>query len=104
MATVSRQIEDDYGKIRLFDIWFKTKKDWYFEPVLDFEGIECWDNSDYVFKFFCGLKKNRKKQIKELKEFCTENKLLYPTTRDILLDIFKTSKKLNWWKKFDKKQ
>ena len=100
MTTTSRQIEDDYGQITLSDIWSNKEKDWCFEPCLNFEGIEFWDNSEYVFKFFCGLKKNKKEQIKELKEFCRENKLLYSTVRDILLEIFKTSKKLGWWKKY----
>lgn len=106
MVTTSRQIEDAYGKIILFDLWSDTKKEWCFEPVLSFEGVEfdsVWDNDEYVFHFFCGLKKNKKEQIKELKKFCKENNIDYTYTQETLIEIFKTSKKLGWWKNFVKK-
>ena len=106
MATSSRQISNDYGTTLLWDLLNETTLEYRQEPCLEFVGVDfdnCWDNSDYVFEFFCGLKKKKKSHIKELKEFCKQNKLLYPTVKNDLLDIFKQSKKQKFWKNYTKK-
>jgi len=99
MATSTRQISNDYGTIVLFDLLNESTLEYYQNPYLEFVGFDCWDNSDYVLNFFRGLKNKKKKQIKELKEFCEVNKLLYSAVKKDLLDIYKQSKKEKFWKK-----
>jgi hypothetical protein len=97
METAIRQISNIDGSIYLFDL-YKYNGEFSFEPCLVFEKAKtesCWDNEDYVFKFFRRLKKNKKT---ELEQFCIDNDFNYDTTKKELLAIFKTSKYLNFWK------
>ncbi len=102
MATSTRQISNDYGTIVLWDLINESTLEYRQEPCLEFRDVSfdsLWDNSNYLLNFFRGLKNKKKKQIKELKEFCEVNKLLYPTVKKDLLDIYKQSKKEKFWRK-----
>ena len=97
-TTAVRQISNADGSIYLFDLYNSNGK-FSFEPCLVFEKAEfdsCWDNEDYIFNFFRRLKKNKKKEIKELKNFCKENNFDYQQTFTDLIDIYKTAKKLKF--------
>lgn len=100
METVVRQISNSSGSIELFDL-YNNDGSFNYQPCLNFVNAEfdgCWDNSDYVLTFFRGLKKNKKKEKKELKDFCEQNKLDYKSTKKELLRIYKTSKYLKFFK------
>lgn len=99
-TTAVRQVSNASGEICLFDL-YQDDGSFSFKPCLVFNKAKvdsCWDKSDYVFNFFHRLKKNKKEQIKELKNFCDENEFDFEQTRIDLIDIYKTSKKLKLWK------
>jgi hypothetical protein len=99
-ATAVRQISNASGSIYLFDL-YKNKNQFYHEPCLVFEKVEhegCWDNSDYVYNFLRRLKEDKKDSLKELKKFCEKSDLNFNNTKQDLVDIYKTSKKLKFWK------
>ena len=98
MITVVRQITNETGSILLWDLYSTSKGEYYFEPCLEFKD-DLWNNSEYLLDFLRGLKKNKKEQLKELKEYCKEYNLNYESTREDLLDIYKASKELKWWRK-----
>lgn len=98
-ATAVRQVSNASGEIYLFDL-YQEDGSFSFEPCLVFNKAKvdsCWDNSDYVFNFFRRLKKNKKEQIKELKNFCDENEFNFEQTRIDLIDIYKTAKQLKFY-------
>lgn len=100
METAVRQVSNADGSIYIFDL-YKNDGSFSYEPVLVFEGAKydsTWDNSDYVVNFLRGLKKGKKKQRQELKEFCKENNFDFGRTRATLEDIYKTAKKLQFFK------
>lgn len=100
METAVRMISNASGDIELFDL-YKNDGSFYHQPYLVFNKAETdstWDDCEYIHTFFRGLKKNKKEQIKELKEFCKDNKFDYNETFEDLVNIFKTSKKLKFWK------
>lgn len=99
-VTSTRNISNAQGDIYLFDL-YKDDGSFRYEPCLVFEKAQfnsCWDNKNYLFNFFCRLKKKKKAEIEELKLHCKENNLNYKETKRTLLDIFKTSKQLRFWK------
>lgn len=102
-TTVYRAIENPEGTIQLSDLWSDSKGKWYKEPALHFKEADndmaFWDNHLYVYKFLRGLKKGKMKAEEELRTFCNENNLLYNETKQSLIEIYKTSKKLKFWKK-----
>lgn len=96
-----RAIENSKGDIQLSDLINENTKQAYFKPALEFKNVKedyYWDNSTYVYNFLQGLKKKKKDVKKELKMFCIKNGLDYKSTKEDLIWIFKTSKKLNFWK------
>lgn len=100
METAVRQISNRQGGIYLFDL-YNDDGTFQYEPCLVFENAgheNCLDNTDWLLIFFRGLKKNKKTAKKELKTFCKDNNLDFEETSDTLLSIYKTSKKLNFWK------
>lgn len=102
MIVSFKSIENNDGSIKLNDLY---KEDFtnYRTPFIEFTKADgddrCWDNSDYLLDFFRGLKKNKKKQIKELKKFCKQYNYEYEFTLEDLLEIYSISKKLKFWKK-----
>lgn len=103
MRVVSfRSIENSDNSISLHDLY---KEDFtpFQTPFLEFPNAEgddkCWDNDEYLIKFFRGIKKSKKKYIKELQKFCEENGYDYQSTLEDLLDIYHSSKKLKFWGK-----
>lgn len=102
MRTVSfRSIENNDSSIKLTDL-YRDDYTTYKTPFLEFINAEyddrCWDNDEYLIKFFRGIKNNKKKHIRELQHFCVKNKLDYTETLYDLLEIYKLSKKLIFWK------
>lgn len=100
METAVRQISNPNGSIELFDL-YNNDGSFNYQPCLCFVNAEfdgCWDNSEWVLKFFRGLKKNKKEEKQELKTFCKDSKLDYKETKKQLLRIYKTSQYLNFWK------
>lgn len=100
-TTVYRAIESPDGTIQLSDLWSESKGKWYKEPALHFKEarlLNFWDNHLYVKKFLKDLKKGKKSTETELRIFCNDSNLSYDTTKNILIDIYKTSKKLKFWK------
>jgi len=99
-VTSTRNISNAQGDIYLFDL-YKDDGSFRYEPCLVFEKAQfesVWDSEDFLLNFFCRLKKNKKTEIKELKLHCKENNLDYKETKRTLLDIYRTSKKLKFWK------
>ena len=99
-VTSTRNISNAQGDIYLFDL-YKDDGSFRYEPCLVFEKAQfnsCWDNKNYLFNFFCRLKKKKKAEIEELKLHCKKNSLNYKETKRTLLDIFKASKQLRFWK------
>ncbi len=93
-------VENAIGDIQLHDLYMEDLSH-HKQPCLSFKNAKfegTWDNSIYVLKFFRGIKKNKKKYLKQLKEFCKNNDLNYQETLIDLLDIYKDSKKLNFFK------
>lgn len=104
MATNYIAIENADGSIQLYDLYSNYSHE--YTPCLEFNNAtseRTWDNHEYLFKFFRGIKKNKKEYCKDLKEFCEENKLDYQQTLKDLLDIYHDSKKLNFWNRKDVK-
>ena len=104
MATTFRAIENADGSIQLHDLYNEATGKYYKEPTLTFikaDEENCWDNEDYVLNFFRGLKKNKKAQNKELKNFCKVNNLNLEETKEDLLDIYQQSKQSKFWKNGD---
>lgn len=102
MKTVGfKTIENSDGSISLCDLY---KEDFtpFYTPFLEFKNVNdedsCWDNDNYLIEFFRGIKKNKKKWIKELQKFCKKYDLNYQSTLEDLLDIYRSSKKLNFWR------
>lgn len=101
MVTTFRVIENANGSIQLHDLYNETTGKYYKEPALNFVNVDYegfWDNTTYVLNFLRGLKKEKKKQRKELKTFCENNSLNFEETRTDLIDIYKQSRKLKYWK------
>jgi hypothetical protein len=99
METAVRQISNADGSIYLFDL-YNDDGSFQYKPCLVFNEAKsesCWDNEEYVLNFFIRLKKNKEEQNKELKLFCEEQRFNFEHVKQDLLDIFKTSKKLNFW-------
>lgn len=99
-VTSSRNISNAQGDIYLFDL-YKNDGTFQCEPCLVFEKANfnsVWDNNIYLLNFFRLLKKKKKEEIQELKLHCKENNLNYRETKKTLLSIYKTSKKLDFWK------
>lgn len=101
MTTSYRTIANSDGSIELFDI-VDSKGDTYIkQPALSFPKSEwdnLWDNSEYLKKFFEGLKSGEKNAKTELKDFCQKNKLDYKRVKKELIAIYKQSKKEKFWK------
>ncbi len=87
-------IENDEGNIQLSDL-----SNYRGEPMLHFKGITggFWDNSDYLKRMFKKLEKDGKHN--QLKDFCLDNNLNFKEVVRDLLEIYKESKKLKFWKK-----
>jgi len=103
-GTCYRAVENQDGTIQLHDLYIDDGAH-YNKPCLvftksEFEGT--WDDENYLIKFFRGIKKNKKKYIKELKQFCKSEDFNYGITLRELLDIYSDSKKLNFWAKKEK--
>ena len=99
-----RSISNVNGSTELFDL-YKDDGSFSYQPCLVFVGAQfesCWDNSEFVLKFFRRLKKRKKKEKEELREFCAKNKLDYISTKKDLIRIYKTAKYLNFFKNGDK--
>ena len=61
-VTSTRNISNAQGDIYLFDL-YKDDGSFRYEPCLVFEKAQfnsCWDNKNYLFNFFCRLKKKKK--------------------------------------------
>lgn len=101
MATVYRVIANDDDSIVLSDLYNEDEGKYYREPALHFKDAkeeQYWDNDYYVLKFLRSLKKDKKEGKKILKDFCKLNDFDYETKRESLLEIFRMSKKLKYWK------
>lgn len=100
-STCYRAIENADGSIQLHDL-YNSDYSCSLKPCLTFVKAtgddKCWDNEDYLLDFFRGVKRNKKKWIKELKNFCKDNNYDYQSTLEDLLDIYKSSKQLKFWK------
>jgi hypothetical protein len=99
-STCFRAIENAQGDIQLHDLYLDDGSH-HNQPCLSFKNVEfegMWDNSDFLLKFFRGIKKYKKKSLKVLKIFCKENKLDYESTLKDLLDIYADAKKLKFFK------
>ena len=100
-ATAVREVSNADRSVYLFDL-YNNDGDFYYEPCLVFEYAKtdsCWDNSDYVYNFLRRLNKNKKDSLKELKKFCNKNNFDFEEKREDLVNIYKTAKKLKFWKK-----
>ena len=101
MALIYKVIANDEDTITLTDLYNEDTGKFYKEPAINFINAEedrYWDNETYVLNLLQGLKKGKKKAEKEVKEFCKKNGFDYEETRSDLLDIFRQSKKLKYWK------
>lgn len=96
------QLENSDGSLQLCDL-YRDDFTLYQTPFLVFKtpkGKEkCWDNDSWLFEFFRGLEKNKKKHIKELEKFCKKYKFDFEYTLEDLLEMYENSKKLGLWKK-----
>lgn len=99
-VTVYRAIENSSGSIELSDIRFRDE--WMRTPALHFKDVKggFWDNDTYLLKLFRALKKNKQtNKVKELEQFCLENKMNFKEVSEELIDIFEESVELKFWKK-----
>lgn len=99
-VTTYRAIENPSGNIQLSDLRFK--KEWMCTPALHFKDVKggFWDNGIYLLKLFRALKKNKQtKKVKELEQFCLENKMNFKEVSEELIDIFDESVELKFWNK-----
>lgn len=101
MALIYRVIANEDNTIQLVDLRSEQNGKYYKEPHLEFTEAtveKCWDNENYLLKFFRGIKNNKNKYLKVLKQHCTDNKFDYAKTKEDLLDMYKYSKQLKMWK------
>lgn len=98
--TAVREISNPDKSVYLFDL-YNNDGTFNYKPCLVFENVrfnDTWDNETYLLAFFRAIKKNKKKQIKELRIFCRENNLNFDKVITDLLDIYRDSKRLKFWK------
>jgi len=102
METSYRAITNADGNIELSDL-YKDNGSFYCEPSLHFKGVLTegfWDNVAWIKKLFKDLKARKKsEQVKDLKQFCKENNLVFKEIKSELRSIYKTSVHLNFWEK-----
>jgi hypothetical protein len=99
--TCTREIGTPERDIYMFDT-YREDGSFYYEPCLCFDRAKqnrIWDNSEHVLDLIKRLKSKEELAVSEVKSFCDQNNLDYKTTRRNILDIYKRSKQLGFWKK-----
>lgn len=106
MATFHKAITSKNGDIELSVVmsssgkWIPPSLNWFCENKNLQKPNEnyYWDNDVWVKQMLRSIKKRKKNRYtKELKSFCIEHDLDFGETKKILLDIYKQSKKHNFW-------
>ena len=107
MIVINTVIHTDNEFVHLWDLINENTGLYYETPSLEFvrgSKKELWDNSNFVYALFKNLKKgNKSSHVKELKKYCKEENFNYADIEEELLEIYKISKNLGWWKKYKKK-
>lgn len=94
--TVVKEIGNADGSIVLTILLNEKTGEVKYTPWLEFNKVkETWDNEKFLIRFFKKLKKGK---TNTLKTFCYENELDFNSTLEDLLEIYKISKDLNFWK------